>query len=54
MPDQNSFSALDDDFDSDNINKAYVPDFLSQERVAGRPQQRFEVSGKHHVGKRVL
>ena len=42
---ENSFSALGDDFD--NSDEAYVPEFLSQERVAGRLQQRFEVMCKH-------
>ena len=45
VPDQNSFSALGDDFDNSDVS--YVPDFLSQERVAGRLQQRFEVMCKH-------
>ena len=45
VPHQNSFSALGDNFD--NSDEAYVPEFLSQERVAGRLQQRFEVMCKH-------
>ena len=45
VPHENSFSALGDNFD--NSDEAYVPEFLSQERVAGRLQQRFEVMCKH-------
>ena len=37
----NSFSGLLDDFD--HSDEAHVPDFLSNERVEGRMQQRFEL-----------
>jgi len=40
IPTCNSFSSLPEDFDSSI--KAYVPTFLSNERVEGRLQQRFE------------
>ena len=48
VPHQNSFSALGDDFD--NSDEAYVPEFLSQERIAGRLQQRFEVHVQTSTG----
>ena len=40
IPTCNSFSSLPEDFDS--CTEAYVPTFLSNERVEGRLQQRFE------------
>jgi hypothetical protein len=40
IPTCNSFSSLPEDFDSST--EAYVPTFLSNERVEGRLQQRFE------------